>query len=376
MLPIYECVVDEDNFDTGVLAVSFVTYPAVERNFVALSKAKKVNVTRLKVNKKEQILTGPLIIPGKPIYRNSDEEGEHYIVFSKEQIKKIAAKMVRKVVALQTTTHQHEGTLYGNQLVEMWIVSDPKRDKSVAVGLGELPAGTLVVSYKINDKNYWEEEVLTGKVRGFSLEGFFYHEDLDMIKKVKKGADLSKKGKAQKKGGVIPEFLRSVATMLEGATEQDAQDLVEEAAKDETDSGEPFMVFELAEGGEVYVDSEGFCTFDGEQMPAGEHELSDGNFLVIDDEGLMVITQPEGEGEEPSEAALIAARKRGEQYLSGLSKGDEKAKEIARLRAQIAKLEKEPSTPKKKPSTKSEKSFEEMSRTEKMAHIIKQRRKS
>lgn len=363
-LPIYEGKITGLD-DTGIYAISFVDYPANLQNFIALKKAEPV---KLNLNRQKQILTGVVLIPDQLIYRNDARLGEYYLKFSAEDIEKISQKMMKTGIALQTTTHQHEAKLKGNYLVELWIVKDPKRDKSVALGLGEYPAGTLIASYKIENPKYWKDEVLSGKVKGFSLEGFFNFKNVTMKK-----APIKTAQQAVKKPGGFSAFFKSMAALLEGETVEDAVAVAEEAEKDETDSGEPFLIFELSEGGEVWVDADGFATLDGEQMPAGEHALTDGNFIVIDDSGILVITQPETEGTEPevSETALREAKKRGQLYLKTAQSKEAK---IANLEAQIAELKKQPSTPVKKPAVElGAKSTSEMTHTEKMAVVLKSR---
>jgi len=372
-IPVYKCTVGNLD-DTGIMAVSFVEYPAIESNFIALKKQAGI---KLNVNRQKQLLTGALLIPDRLIYRYDHRLGEYYITFSKEEIEKIALKMMRRHNSLGKTTHRHEKALKGNHLAELWTVNDPKRDKSVALGLGELPAGTLVVSYKIENPAYWRTEVLTGNVKGFSLEGIFNFNNIHMKKNPKTAAELAKEQTAVKdKGKRIPAFFRSVAAFLEGESEAAAEAVAEEAKKDETDSGKPYMIFELAEGGAVWVDEDGFCTLEGgEQMPAGEHALADGNVIVIDDSGMLVITQPEADGAEPAEADIAMAKQRAKAFLKSQNPN---TAEIAKLKAKIAELEKQPSTGKAVPDVegggKDGKRPEEMTYTEKMAAIIASRR--
>lgn len=358
--------------NTGIFAISFVDLPANESNFVALGKQRPV---KLAYNKQKQILTGVVLVPDQLIYRYDDQLGEYYIKFTTQDIEKIALKMMRTGIALSTTTHQHEKPLKGNYLTEIWLVSDSKKDKAAALGLGELPVGTLVASYKIEDPTYWRTEVLTGKVKGFSLEGIFNFNSVTMKKNVKTAAQLAKEQAAakSKKSKGVSAFLRSVATMLEGETETAAEDLVDEAAKDEVDAGDPYLIFELADGGEVWVDADGFATLDGEQMAAGEHALADGNFIVIDDSGMLVATQPEADTTEPSTSATELAKKRAKQLLA--KQGDPKAAKIAKLEKELAALKAEPSTPKAEPKVDAgKKKPEEMTHTEKMAAVISSRR--
>lgn len=372
--------------DSGIYALSFVDYPAIERNFVALKKgANKVHLHRAK-----QVLTGPVLIPDMLIYRN-DEMGEYYLKFTRRDIERIADKMMKKGIALSSTTHQHVDELKGNYLTETWIVIDSKTDKSVALGLGEMPVGTLMASYKIVDSKYWVEQVVSGKVRGFSIEGFFNFNNVNMTKvkqQPKKVAAKSARGNA----GLA--FLKGLMTMLEGDTAADADDLADEAKKDETNSGEPMLAFELADGGEVLVDSEGYATLDGETMPAGEHQLTDGNFIVIDDSGALVVTQEDSEGGEAVEAnaALEAAREAGKAFFGATPKAPAKktapakkveAKrtvkdiQIAALKAKLAKLEGTESAGKAKPGATVEGDgkvdLSAMSHTDKIAYVIKAR---
>ena len=271
--------------NTGIFAISFVDIPANECNFVALHKQRPV---KLALDRQKQILTGVVLIPDQLIYRYDDALGEYYIKFTAQDIEKIAQKMMKTGLALSTTTHQHEKPLKGNYLTEIWLVSDSKKDKAAALGLGELPPGTLVASYKIEDSAYWRTEVLSGNVKGFSLEGIFNFNSVKMKKETKTAAQLAKEQAAAKKkpkGKLAAALAAMFGVLMEGETEAAAEDLVDEAAKDEVDAGDPYLVYELADGGEVWVDADGFATMDGEQMPAGEHALSDGNFLIIDDSG-------------------------------------------------------------------------------------------
>jgi hypothetical protein len=47
-----------------------------------------------------------------------------------------------------------------------------EKDKSAAYGLND-PIGTWYVSMKVDNEEIWTEFVKTGKVKGFSIEGFF-----------------------------------------------------------------------------------------------------------------------------------------------------------------------------------------------------------
>lgn len=279
-IPVYNCLIDENTEDqSGIYAISFVDVPANEIDFVTLAKQPKLE--RLNRDSKKQILTGVVLRPDQLIYRN-DPRGEYYIRFSAEEIEKIAQKMMRTGIALQNTTHQHQNPLEGNFLTELWIVENPQHDKSQALGFADLPKGTLMCSYKIADKHYWDTQVMTGNVRGFSLEGFFFQEisNNKTIKSITNQKQNEKMNQRNKKTGTL--FSRISQFFL------DIQ-AVEKA--DSTSSGTAYVLFTLADGKEVYIDADGFATLDDEQLPAGDHPLADGNILVVDDQGQFIETK-------------------------------------------------------------------------------------
>jgi hypothetical protein len=70
------------------------------------------------------------------------------------------------------STLEHQYEINGLSLVESWIVEDKVHDKSVKYGM-DLPLGTWVGSVKVNNEQIWNEFVKTGKVKGFSIEGYF-----------------------------------------------------------------------------------------------------------------------------------------------------------------------------------------------------------
>ena len=70
------------------------------------------------------------------------------------------------------STLEHERELQGLSLVESWIVEDPKMDKSNLYDM-EMPVGTWMGAVKVTNNEVWENYVKTGKVKGFSIEGYF-----------------------------------------------------------------------------------------------------------------------------------------------------------------------------------------------------------
>jgi hypothetical protein len=164
---IIELILDEEDLDAGVEAISIVESPAIESDFVAL---KNQEIKLAEVDKEKKILMGALLIPDKPIYRNGSE-GEYYIFFSKDTIVK-ASQMFLQNGNQSRSTLEHAQALNGLTLVESWIVEDKAKDKTALYGL-DVPVGTWMGSVKVNNDDVWNEYVKTNKVKGFSIEGYF-----------------------------------------------------------------------------------------------------------------------------------------------------------------------------------------------------------
>jgi len=166
-MKIIELILDEEQEETGVEAISIVESPAIESDFVAL---KDQEIKLAKVDEDKKILMGALLIPNKPIYRNGGE-GEYYIYFSKDTVQK-ASQLYLKNGYQHNSTLEHNETLKGLTLVESWIVEDEVQDKSRKYGLN-VPVGTWMGAVKVNNDEIWQEYVKTNKVKGFSIEGYF-----------------------------------------------------------------------------------------------------------------------------------------------------------------------------------------------------------
>jgi len=163
---IVELILDEES-ELGIEAISVVENPAIEEDFVAL---KSQEFKLAEIDGERRILMGALLIPNKPIYRRNGED-EYYIYFSKDTVLK-ASQMYLMNSKQNNSTLEHQHAIEGLSLVESWIVEDKVHDKSVKYGM-DLPLGTWVGSVKVNNDQIWNEFVKTGKVKGFSIEGYF-----------------------------------------------------------------------------------------------------------------------------------------------------------------------------------------------------------
>ena len=164
---IIELILDEEQEDSGVEAISIVESPAIEEDFVAL---KSNEIKLAEISKDKKLLMGALLVPNKPIYRKAGKD-EYYIYFSKDTISK-ASQLYLKNGNQNNSTLEHQHELNGLTLVESWIVEDKIKDKSNLYNLN-VPVGTWMGTVKVNNDEVWNEYVKTNKVKGFSIEGYF-----------------------------------------------------------------------------------------------------------------------------------------------------------------------------------------------------------
>ena len=186
---IVELILDEEQEESGIEAISIVESPAIESDFVAL---KTEEIKLAEIDKEKRILLGALLIPNKPIYRTGSE-GDYYIFFSKDTISK-ASQMYLRNGYQNNSTLEHSKDLKGLTLVESWIVEDEVQDKSRKYGLN-VPVGTWMGAVKVNNDEIWNEYVRTNKVKGFSIEGYFADKMESPKEKIKE--DMSSEGDKQ-----------------------------------------------------------------------------------------------------------------------------------------------------------------------------------
>ena len=177
---IVELVISDDNQELAIDAISLVTAPAIESEFVFFGKEKN-NLTFAKVDEEKRMLISPALIPNKQIFRHDpNTDSDYYVFFSKATVEK-AAFLYLKHNNHHKATYQHQDRISGVLTVESWIIEDSKLDKSTLYGFS-LPVGTWMVSLKIENDEIWSK-IKDGELRGLSIEGYFTSKFEEMQKK-------------------------------------------------------------------------------------------------------------------------------------------------------------------------------------------------
>ena len=165
-MDIIELFIDEEDNVSGIDAISIVENPAIQEDFVFL---KNQEFKLAELDKEKKLLLGPALIPNKPIYRKSGDK-EYYIYFSRNTVRQ-ASELFLKRAKQHRSTLEHESPLNGLTVVESWIV-EGEQDKTRLYDM-DVPLGTWMVSMKVDNDDVWDNYIKTGKVKGFSIEGYF-----------------------------------------------------------------------------------------------------------------------------------------------------------------------------------------------------------
>ena len=174
-LPVYEIYIEDDDC-TGIKFVSIVDDPAIEVRGFAFSDQREF---KFAAKKDQQIIVGPAMIPNKKIYRYDEETGEeYYVVFTADMIRKIANKFNRGNNNTAVNV-DHSNRMVDAFIQESWIVEDAVYDKSKYYGFN-LPVGSWFISMKIEDAEFWKNEVVDMGKYSFSIEGLLGHKLVTM----------------------------------------------------------------------------------------------------------------------------------------------------------------------------------------------------
>jgi hypothetical protein len=184
---IVELVIEEDSQALAIDAISLVSAPAIETDFVFFGKEKN-NLTFAKVDEEKRMLVSPALIPNKQIFRyDANKDQEYYVYFSPATVQK-ASELYLKHNNHHKATYEHQDRVAGVLTIESWIIDNPKMDKSKLYGFN-LPKGTWMVKMKIENDELWEK-IKSGELKGLSIEGYFIDKMQKMSEKKPTDAEI------------------------------------------------------------------------------------------------------------------------------------------------------------------------------------------
>lgn len=346
MSEVYKLVVKSEIEDlesgvlTGIDAVGLVSKPAIEMDWVKWSKTedKGLNLVtsdrvKFSADSVKMRLTGPLLIPNKMIPR----EAGVVVYIEQDQIDLAAIKLM-KGGFIHNTSHQHQVKLEGNTIVELWTVQDTEIDKAKLFGF-DVPVGTLMITVQIGSKQYWDQEIETGNVKGFSIEGIFKWQPVEQkIEAAKVEVEVKKRKKRINLKMVFRKKLVEILNKMKFS---------ETAEIKEADLGSSIILeFDWA-GQAIEVDEQfiGINSDTLEPLPAGEYivkstDLTTDYTLIIGNEGKLLELKTPWYTKE--EEVVVEAEKVEEEKVDEIKASIfEKDATIEELTATISKLKKE-----------------------------------
>ena len=166
---IVELIIQDENQELAIDAISLVTSPAIEQDFVFFGKEKN-NLTFAKVDEEKRMLVSPALIPEKTILRHDPQTSSDYFVFFSKATVRKASELYLKHNNHHKATYQHQDRVSGVLTVESWI-KEGDSDKSKLYGY-DLPNGTWFVKMKIENDELWQK-IKAGELKGLSIEGYF-----------------------------------------------------------------------------------------------------------------------------------------------------------------------------------------------------------
>ncbi len=168
---VYRCLIDPAMDSTlEVQFVALVDRPAIEKNFLAFKESEKK--AHFFIDEDKQIICGPAMIAGLPIYRNDPDHGEYYVVFEKETVYAIVEKFAKKGF-MNNVNLSHNLT---DQPEDVTIFQSFISDSALGIlpmkGFEDAPDGSWFIAMKVNNADIWSR-VKAGEFKGFSIEGIF-----------------------------------------------------------------------------------------------------------------------------------------------------------------------------------------------------------
>lgn len=173
---IYKITIDDlTDPEMGLMAISLVDFPAVEKNFIRFKDEKQPQRIMLKADNDQRIITGVALLADTPIYRYDPAMGgDYYIVFERETIKTLVQKYSQDGL-LNVINLQHDSQTYSINactMIESYFVN---AERGICpIEFQGIPDGSWIVSFKVTNDALWDAIKASsggeGELNGFSVE--------------------------------------------------------------------------------------------------------------------------------------------------------------------------------------------------------------
>tara|TARA_R110000851_G_scaffold274870_2_gene427435 strand:+ start:574 stop:1587 length:1014 start_codon:yes stop_codon:yes gene_type:complete len=239
----------------GVYAISLVSDPAMEENFLAFSKQEK-DIKFTTVDSEKRILLGLVLEPNKLVPRYDPVTKEMYnVYFSAETIKEVAYNFQKNGYQSNSTIEHSGNKLEGVSFVETWTVENPKMDKSVNFGF-EYPKGTWVAMMRVDSDDVWENYVKTGLVKGFSIDAGVNFKEVNFNNQLNNKLEMNTQDEQESGKSIAKKLLSFFKSEVETSEEVKEEVVSESVEAKETETVETETEIEIESTEKVELSKE------------------------------------------------------------------------------------------------------------------------
>ena len=161
---------------TEVESFSLVLNAAVQTKLSKFSE--EIEKPTFFANEEKRIIYSVALRPDKMIFRKDVNGEPANVFFSKETVEEIQQSYFlsnNKGLVKMNLNHSDE-KVEGVYPIESWIVENPEIDKSKTLLMEDVKANDLIIGYKIDNDDVWENFIKTGEVDGLSVEAYLDYE--------------------------------------------------------------------------------------------------------------------------------------------------------------------------------------------------------
>ena len=158
--------------------ISVVNKPAIDSNFQLFADTRVQNFVA-KEEADKHMLYGCALRADYPIYRRDENGYEYLLEFDADAIRAISQRFMKDGFQKKWTA-DHNNEINGLTVTESWLKTDEVNDKSVALGLKDVPVNSWCIGVFCENEDIWEA-CKAGTYKGFSIESLISMEEFESM---------------------------------------------------------------------------------------------------------------------------------------------------------------------------------------------------
>lgn len=162
--------------NTEVESFSLVLGAAVETKLSHF--AEEIETPTFFANEEKRIIYSVAMRPNKMIFRKDVNGEPANVFFSVDTVEQIQQSYFKanNLGKVKMNLNHSTDKVDGVYPLESWIVENPEIDKSKTLMMSDVQPKDLIIGYKIDNNDVWENFVKTGGVDGLSVEAYLDYE--------------------------------------------------------------------------------------------------------------------------------------------------------------------------------------------------------